>query len=128
MTEREVPTVVEKLSALPEGVIGFEIGGKLSAEDYRDVLIPALTTAAEAGGIRCVLVVREFDGMSGGAVWEDLKLGAEHLRSWQRVALVTDLEWMAHLTTAFGWMIPGRTRTFPLAERAEAEAWAAASD
>ncbi|MFE0458586.1 STAS/SEC14 domain-containing protein [Kitasatospora sp. NPDC058965] len=125
MTRREVRTVVEELTGLPVGVIGFELGGKLSADDYRDVLIPAITGAAEAGGIRCVLVVREFHGMSGGAVWEDLKLGAEHLRAWKRVALVTDLDWMTHLTTAFGWMIPGQTRTFPLARQDEAVTWAA---
>ncbi|BFV56288.1 STAS/SEC14 domain-containing protein [Kitasatospora sp. CMC57] len=118
--------MIEELTGLPEGVIGFEIGGKLSAADYRDVLIPELTQAAgEAGGIRCVLVVREFDAMTGGAVWEDLKLGVEHLRAWRRVALVTDLDWMTHLTTTFGWMIPGQSKTFPLAQRNDAVTWTA---
>ncbi|GAA1114260.1 hypothetical protein GCM10009663_63640 [Kitasatospora arboriphila] len=43
--------MIKRLEDLPAGVIGFETGGTLSAEDYRDVLLPALTGAAEAG--RC---------------------------------------------------------------------------
>jgi hypothetical protein len=33
---------------------------------------------------------------------------------------------MRHLTTVFGLMAPGEIRQFPLAQRAEAVAWAAA--
>jgi hypothetical protein len=56
----------------------------------------------------------------------DLKVGIEHLRAWKRIALVTDIEWMGHMTTLFGWMTPGEVRHFPLAQRDEAIAWVAA--
>jgi hypothetical protein len=115
--------VVTELSGLPDGVIGFEARGKLAAEDYRDVLLPALQRAAEAGDVRFVIVIPEFDGMSGGALWQDLKMGVEHLRAWKRIALVTDISWMSHLTDLFGWMTPGETKTFPLDQRDEAIAW-----
>jgi hypothetical protein len=120
--------VIEKLDGMPEGVLGFEAGGKMTAEDYKDVLLPALEDAGKRGTIRCVLVVREFEGMSGGAVWEDLKTGMEYLRSWRRIALVTDIAWMTQATHLFGWMTPGKVRTFPLAQQAEAAAWAAEED
>ncbi|WP_030277441.1 STAS/SEC14 domain-containing protein [Streptomyces sp. NRRL B-24484] len=114
--------MIQQLDDLPEGVIGFETGGTLSAEDYRDVLLPALTRAAEAGEVRFVIVVPEFHGMTGGALWQDLRTGVEHLRAWKRIAPVTDVEWMTHLTTLFGWMTPGAMKTFPLARRADAVA------
>ncbi|MFF2750280.1 STAS/SEC14 domain-containing protein [Kitasatospora sp. NPDC058048] len=117
--------MIERLDGLPAGVIGFEAGGTLSAEDYRDVLLPSLEEAAKQGGVRFVIVIREFHGMTGGALWEDLKIGVEHLRAWKRIALVTDIGWMVHATALFGWMTPGTTKTFPLAEQAEAIAWAA---
>ncbi|GAA1114250.1 STAS/SEC14 domain-containing protein [Kitasatospora arboriphila] len=72
--------------------------------------------------MRCVIVVPEFHGMTGGAPWQDLRTGVEHLRAWKRIALVTDVEWMTHLTALFGWMTPGETRTFPPARRADAVA------
>jgi SpoIIAA-like len=117
--------MIKALDDLPEGVIGFETSGQLEARDYKDVLIPAIEHAAEAGKVRVVVVIDDFGGLSGGALWEDLKLAAGHLRSLNRFALVTDSEWMRHFVTAFGWMIPGEIKHFPLADRAAAVEWAA---
>jgi len=117
--------MMKELSDLPAGVIGFEASGKIRAEDYRDVLLPALERAAATGEVRFVIVMRDFDGMSGGAVWEDLKVGFEHLRAWKRIALVTDITWIRDMTSLFGWMTPGEVKTFRLAELPEAAGWAA---
>ena len=117
--------MMKELSDLPTGVIGFEASGRIRAEDYRDMVLPALERAAAAGEVRFVIVMRDFDGMSGGAVWQDLKVGFEHLRAWKRVALVTDIAWMRDLTSLFGWMTPGEVKTFSLAQQDEAIAWAA---
>jgi hypothetical protein len=117
--------MIQELSDLPEGVIGFEASGKIRAEDYRDVVLPALERAAATGEVRFVMVMRDFDGMSGGAVWQDLKVGIEHLRAWKRIAVVTDITWMRDLTSLFGWMTPGEVKTFRIAELPEATEWAA---
>lgn len=117
--------MITELEGLPSGVIGFEASGKLNAEDYRDVVLPALVRAAESGEVRFVIVMRDFDGMSGGALWQDLKMGIEHLRAWRRIALVTDIEWMRHLAGLFGWMTPGETKVFAIADRDEALSWVA---
>jgi SpoIIAA-like len=117
--------MITQLSDLPDGVIGFEASGKLRAEDYRDVLIPAVDRAGSTGSIRLVLVIHDFDGLSGGALWQDLKGGIEHLRSWKRIALVTDIEWMIHVTALFGWMTPGQVKVFPLPDQTAAATWAA---
>jgi hypothetical protein len=117
--------MITQLDGLPVGVIGFEASGKIAAEDYRDVILPALEQAAKAGDVRFVIVMRDFDGISGGAIWQDLKMGIEHLRSWKRIALVTDIGWMTHATDLFGWMTPGETKTFRLDQKDEALRWAA---
>ncbi|WP_042374189.1 STAS/SEC14 domain-containing protein [Streptacidiphilus neutrinimicus] len=118
--------MIEKLENLPEGVIGFKIHSRLSGEDYEQVLSPALASAAEAGPIRCVLVIEEFHGMTADALKDDVKLGLEHLRGWKRIAVVTDIAWIGNLTNLFGWMIPGETKVFPLSSLPSATAWAAA--
>jgi hypothetical protein len=48
-----------------------------------------------------------------------------HLRSYKRIALVTDIHWMTDMAAWFGWMTPGELKHFPSAQRAEAIAWAA---
>ena len=115
--------MITELDGMPRGVTGFEATGKLRAEDYRDVVLPALERAASTGEVRFFLVIKDFDGMSGGALWQDLKVGVEHLRSWKRIALVTDIGWMTHATELFGWMTPGQTKTFPLNQQIEATEW-----
>jgi SpoIIAA-like len=117
--------MITKLDGLSDGVIGFDASGKIAAEDYRDVVMPALEQAAKAGDVRFIIVMRDFDGMTGGALWQDLKMGVEHLRSWKRIALVTDIGWMTHATELFGWMTPGETKTFPLDQQDQAIQWVA---
>ena len=117
--------MMQELSDLPAGVVGFESSGRIRAEDYRDVVLPALERAAATGEVRFVIVMREFDGMSGGAVWQDLKVGFEHFRAWKRIALVTDIAWLRDRTSLFGWMTPGEVKTFTLEQQDEAIAWAA---
>jgi hypothetical protein len=117
--------MIKQLTDLPAGVVGFETEGRIEAEDYRDVVLPALERAAETGEVRFLIVMPEFHGMSGGAVWQDLKVGIEHFRAWKRIAVVTDIEWVTHMTGLFGWLTPGETKTFPVAEKDQAIAWVA---
>src|SRR3954451_15839191 len=117
--------MIEPMTDLPDGVIGFHLNGKLHASDYGDVLLPAVEQAAKAGGVRVVLVFDDFDGISGGAMWADLKMGVEHLRTWKRIAIVADIDWMTHLIHLFGWMTPGEAKHFARADLDAAIAWAA---
>jgi hypothetical protein len=117
--------MIRPLNELPPGVIGFEVAGKIEPEDYRDVLLPAVERAAQSGEVRFLIVMPRFEGMSAGAVWQNLKVGVEHFRAWKRIAVVTDVDWIHHLTSLFGWMTPGEVRTFPLEQRGEAIAWVA---
>jgi len=67
-------------------------------------------------------------GMEHGAVWQDLRLGVRDWSGWERLALVTDHDWMRSALHALGWMVPGQVRAYPLAEREQAIAWAADAD
>ncbi|HTU39199.1 MAG TPA: STAS/SEC14 domain-containing protein [Acidimicrobiales bacterium] len=108
-------------------MIGFEVSDKATAEDFRDVVLPAFERASKDGEFRAIIVIPEFKGMSAGGLWEDLKIGVEHLRGWKRIAVVTDIDWIIHVTRMFGWMTPGDVRTFRLNQRDDAIAWAAGS-
>jgi len=121
--------VIERIEGVPEGVLGLRSRGKLSREDYTEVLEPALREAIEAGGIRLLFVLDEFDGAEPGAWIEDAKTGlgawAKHHSAWQRFALVTDEGWIVRATRAFAWLAPGEVRTFEHGEMDEAQRWVA---
>ncbi|HEY7042923.1 MAG TPA: STAS/SEC14 domain-containing protein [Nocardioidaceae bacterium] len=117
--------MIEVVTGLPPRVAGVVVHGDLSAEDYRDGIRPAIEAAFAAGApVRMMFVLdSDFDGFSGGAVWEDAKLGLSHLTGWERVAVVGDVSWVNQSVRLFGFLMPGEVRTYPLAERAAAEAW-----
>jgi hypothetical protein len=54
--------MVNELSDFPPGVIGFEVTGKVQAEDFRDVVLPIFQSAAKRGKFRPFVVVPEFEG------------------------------------------------------------------
>lgn len=118
--------MIERIEA-PAGVIGLRSAGKLTREDYTEVLEPALRAGVEAGGIRLLFVLDDFDGAEPGAWLEDMKTGLEAWvrdhSAWERFALVTDVEWIARAARMFAWMAPGEVRIFGAAELGEATAW-----
>ncbi len=120
--------MMTELTGLPAGVIGVEATGKLQAEDYRDVLLPLIRRTVGSGEVRLVLVIRDFEGVSGSGLWEDAKMGAGNMGSWKRTAVVTDVTWIADMLGIFGWMTPGEVRHFPLDQREAAIAWTAAGE
>jgi hypothetical protein len=116
-------TMIKRLDGLPAGVIGFEVTDRVTAEDFRDVVLPAIDEAAKSGEVRFVIAIPEFHGMTPGALWQDLRIAFENFRKWKRIALITDIEWMHHMTTLFGWMTPGEVKTFKMSEHDQAVTW-----
>jgi SpoIIAA-like len=119
--------MIEPVEGLPPGVIGLRASGKVTAEDYKSVLAPTLDEALAGGGkLRLVYELgADYEGFESGGVWQDLRLGATHFNAFERMALVTDVDWMRHAANALGFLMPGEIKVFPLAERDAAAAWAA---
>jgi hypothetical protein len=119
--------MIELLPDAPDGVLGVRLVDDVTAEDYRTVLVPAVEQQLAAHGkVRAVAVVDgAFEGYSLGGVWQDARLGVAHPRSWERIAVVTDVEWLRHLVRAFGWAVPGDVELFGASQVADAVAWAA---
>jgi hypothetical protein len=117
--------MIEPIAGLPDGVIGFRAVGTIDAADYRDVVVPAIEAVlAEHEHVNVVAVLGDdFDHLSIGAMWEDAKLVGLPLSSWGRAAIVTDHDELAGVASAFGGLVPGGFRVFPLRELDDAIAW-----
>lgn len=115
----------EPIGGLPEGVIGLRAVGRVTGDDYRDVLVPAVDEATAGGHtVRLMLVLGDaFEGYDPSAVAADAGVGLEHFRSFERVAVVTDADWIRRAIHLFGPLIPGEVRVFPVADEADARQW-----
>jgi hypothetical protein len=120
--------MIECLGGFPDNVVACAAKGRVTRRDYDDVLIPRV---AEVLGrhkkIRCYYELgREFTEMDLGAVWEDIKVGFAHLARWERVAVVTDVDWIRISVSIFRFLMPGEVRVFPTNQAPEARSWIAA--
>ncbi len=91
----------EPIDGLSDAVVGVRARGKIHVDDYRGTLIPAVEALIAREGKARVLIVLgpEWEGYSTGAMFDDAKLGVEHLKEWERFALVSDAEWIHHVAS-----------------------------
>jgi hypothetical protein len=119
--------VVEQIPDLPDNVLGFTAKGTVTANDYESVIIPAVEELfSRHSKVRFLYHLgEEFSGFEAGAVWDDTKLGLKHLGGWERMAVVSDVEWIRGAVRVFGLAIPGHVRIFHNRDLAEATRWIA---
>ena len=109
---------------MPPGTIGLEAVGKVTDDDYRDVLLPAVSEALQRNDVRLMYVLgKDFDSYSPGAVWADTKLWAGHIKGWKKVAIVSDADWLENSVKAFQWLIPGDVKVFETDDVDDAKKW-----
>jgi hypothetical protein len=56
-------------------------------------------------------------------MWDDTKLGLKHLAGWERMAVVSDVEWLRVAVKISALAMPGHVRVFHDRELAEAKRW-----
>lgn len=121
------------LEIMPESegnVLAVKAAGKLTNEDYGDVLLPKMEEIIdEHDSIRLLLYMdNEFEGWEGGAVWADAKLGLQHagtaLRGgFEKIALVGGPGWIGKGAELAGYLMRGQVKAFTQDELDEARGW-----
>ena len=117
--------MITRIPGMPEGVLAFEAHGEVTGDDYENVLFPAVQDEfADRDKIRFLYVLGPgFTGYDAGALWDDTKVGMDHWGAWERIALVTDNGTLQGIVKAFGLLMPGEVKVFPLSDRDTAVAW-----
>ena len=91
--------------------------------------MPAISAALERNDVRLLYVLSEdFGSYSPGVVWADTKLWAQHLKAWQKIAIVSDADWLENSVEAFGWLIPGEIKVFETDDLDDAKEWLSGSN
>lgn len=119
--------MVERIPDLPPDVLGFTAKGHVTADDYESVIIPAVEEALARHSKVCFLyhLGADFEGFDLGALWDDAKLGMKHLSGWEKLAIVSDVEWIRTALRVLRFAIPAEARLFHDRELAEAKQWIA---
>jgi len=119
--------MIETMQDLPDNALGFVARDTVTANDYETVIIPAVEALfSRRDKVRLLYHLgADFSGFEAGAMWDDAKIGLKHLSGWERIAVVSDIEWVRIGIKVFGLAIPGQLRVFHDSELAEAKRWIA---
>jgi len=117
--------MIEPIKGLPDNVVGMKISGTVKGEDYEKVLIPAVEEKLKQyDKIRFLyLIDKDFDRYEFKAMIDDAKVGLGHFFAWERIAVVTDVEWISQGVKAFGFAMPAKVKVFPTDKLQDAKAW-----
>ena len=108
-----------------DNVLGVQGTGKVTEDDYQNVLVPHLEAILKKyGKVRFLYYLDEdFTGWELGAMWEDAKFGLRHKDDCEKVAVVGGPKWVAWGTRLVSHFMEGQVKIFPLEELQAAWDW-----
>ncbi|MEO6636669.1 MAG: STAS/SEC14 domain-containing protein [Ginsengibacter sp.] len=117
--------MIEVITGLPAYVTGFRATGKVTREDYQEVIYPLVNSVATAfGKIHYLLIVdTPLSNYTAEAWIDDAFLGFKYFTKWRKLAIVSKSDGIKKFTNVFGKLIPGETRGFTMEELAAAREW-----
>ena len=106
-------------------VLWLRASGKLTGQDYEEVLIPRLEEAIrDHGKVRLLFHLdQDFQGWELGAMWDDAKFGLQHRRDFDKIAVVGGPRWVDAVVKIFVPLMEGEVRTMLPEQLAEAWEW-----
>ena len=119
--------MLRRISDMPGGTIGFEAVGEVEDDDWEKAVEPVLLhEAAEGRKIRLLyLLGPESREVEGDAMGADARFRARHASSFDRVAVVSDEDWMRPALRTLSFLLPGKAKGFRVNDLAAAKTWLA---
>jgi hypothetical protein len=117
--------MLQVMHDIPPGALGIRATGKVSADDYINVVFPAFTEYAKTTRALKYLLLLEtrVGNFAIEALLNDAVLGYQYLTRWNKVAIVTNQQSVITFTNIVGKLAPGEYRGFKISELALAKEW-----
>jgi hypothetical protein len=117
--------MIEIIQGLPENVVAVTVSGVLTGEDYDRVLVPTIEDKVQKyGKIRILYQLgKKFEGFTDSAMLEDTKVGIRNFTDFEKIAVVSDVDWIINAVKLFKFVIPFPIKTYRNEELAEAKTW-----
>lgn len=117
--------MIEILESPKDDILEVRLSGKVTGEDYDETLTPAIEAAsAKHDKIRMLAQIGPgFEGYTLQAAWDDTRLGLTHWNGFERVAVATDVDWIATAVRAVSFAMPCPVKAFDLTDLDSARQW-----
>lgn len=121
--------MLKQMADMPPGTVGFDAIGEVDDDDFEKTVQPVLRRIiAEGRKVRLLYLLGvQFREYEGDALKEEMKFAVHHPSAYERVAVVSDEEWLRPALRLLSVLVPGQLRGFRVAELAAAKSWVAAA-
>lgn len=118
----------EVLTGFPDNVLAVAAHGRLTADDYRNVLEPAVAAKMrQHKPLRFFIHLgQDYDGIAPGALVADVRIGFSHWKDWGPIAVVTDSGNIQDVVGFFALFFHHPVRNFFDADYQKAKDWISA--
>jgi len=122
--------MIQKINSLPENMVGFRAVGEITADDFDQIVLPAVKDIVEkTGQLNYMLVIdTSLENFTAGAWIKDAILGIKNLTKWHRAAIVSDSVAIKKFTDFFSVLIPGEFRGFDHESLQDAIDWTSSTE
>jgi len=122
--------MLRPIADMPPGTLGFEAVGELDDDDWQEAVEPVLRREVAAGRpLRLLYLLGPRAGdVEGDAVTAGAEFRVRHATAFERVAVVSDEDWLRPAMRVLSVLVPGRTRAFATRELTAAKTWLAETD
>ena len=119
--------MIQMIPTQADNVLALTATGKVTGDDYESTLVPAIESALkEHDKLRLLYQLGpDFESYDAEAIWDDTKIGMQHITHWEKIAVVTDEKWVARSVKAFGFMMPGEVKVYDNDQIDTAMTWVA---
>jgi len=116
------------IKILPESkdnILILDAIGKLTDQDYKEILIPRLDSIiGEYGTARLLICMGDdFEGWEAAALWDDARFGLAHRNDFEKMAVCGGPKWVDWGLKLAGLAMSGEIRSFPRDDRESALRW-----
>ncbi len=118
--------MIKKLPESTETVLGFEVDGKVDLEQEKQLLSQFEAVLEKHSKVSVLVVLREQASWGIEAGYEDLKWATTHLKSFHRIAIVSDRkiwEWLVAIDSPIAAMLGIGEKHFDMVNLDKAWEW-----
>ncbi|MDM8176486.1 MULTISPECIES: STAS/SEC14 domain-containing protein [Olivibacter] len=112
----------------PPHVVAYRAQGKVNGEEYKEIVVQRIAEVAKAYPQINFIVLLEtgFEDYSLQALLEYIKVSFEHFSKWNRMAIVSDQQWVRKIYDILSPLVHGEIRTYRLEDQQIACEWVSA--
>jgi len=117
--------MLRPMTDMPDGTLGFEAVGEVDDDDWEGTVEPVLRQEIAGGRpVRLLyLLGAQSRDVEHDAMTADTGFRARHASSFERVAVVSDEDWMRAAVRVLSVLLPGKAKSFRVRDLEPAKAW-----